>query len=109
VVDAHRLAEERSIALHAAVAERLRADPRLLDRARARVQGWLAHGPVHPRYARAWAELLARPLEEVCAAIVDPGERARALRQSTPFAGVIDARTRWRIWRQVRARLERAA
>jgi hypothetical protein len=28
----------------------------------------------------------------------------RALRQCTPFAGVVDPRTRWRIWRETRAR-----
>jgi hypothetical protein len=35
---------------------------------------------------------------------VDPAEGARALRQCSPFAGVIDPRTRWRIWREVRER-----
>jgi hypothetical protein len=37
---------------------------------------------------------------------VDESEEARALRQVTPFAGAIDPRTRWRIWREVRAALE---
>jgi hypothetical protein len=27
------------------------------------------------------------------------------MRQSTPFAGVIDPRQRWRIWREVRERM----
>jgi hypothetical protein len=98
-VDPHRLAEERSIALHAAVAERLRADPTIRERARARVEGWLRLGAVHPIYARAWTELLSRPVAEICTALTDPGERARALRQCSPFAFVLDARTRWRIWR----------
>jgi hypothetical protein len=102
-VEPHRLAEARSIALHEEVARRLRADSALLEAARARVDGWLASGAVHPRYALAWRDLLSSSLDEVCAAIVDPGERARALRQSTPFAGVVDPRTRWRIWRAVRA------
>jgi hypothetical protein len=31
------------------------------------------------------------------AALVDPGERARALRQCSPFAGALDAGERWRI------------
>jgi hypothetical protein len=34
--------------------------------------------------------------------LVDPGESARALRQCSPFAGVVDSRTRWSIWRAVR-------
>lgn len=103
-MDPHRLAEERSIALHLAVAERLRRDPRLIERARSRVDRWLATQEVHPTYARAWAELLERPLEELCSAIVDRGEKARALRQCSPFAGVLDAPTRWKIWREVTQR-----
>jgi hypothetical protein len=57
-------------------------------------------------YAEEWARVLAGSLDEACALLVDDSERARALRQVTPFAGVVDARTRWRIWREVRERLE---
>lgn len=102
----HRLAEERSIAYHAAVAERLRLDPELLERTRARVAGWIAEGGRSVEYARRWREFLDGPEEELLALLVDPGEEARALRQSTPFAGAVRPRERWRIWREVRARFE---
>jgi hypothetical protein len=101
----HRLAEERSLAYHRAVAERLRREPGLLGVARARVAAWLAEGR-SPYYARRWSEALAGPLEAVIALMVDEGEAARAMRQATPFAGMLDPRERWRIWRDVRARLE---
>jgi hypothetical protein len=39
-------------------------------------------------------------------ALLDEGEHARALRQSSPFAGAIDRRTRWRMHAEVRERLE---
>jgi len=107
-MDRHRLAEERSISLHREVAVRLRADPRHLAAARVRVAGWLATGDVSDHYARAWEQALELPLEELCALLVDPGERARALRQATPFAGVVDPRTRWRIWQEEAERAERA-
>jgi|GEM_PF-3948908 len=55
-----------------------------------------------PHYARAWNEVLARPLVEIAAFLVDPREHARELRQSTPFAGVLPPRERWRLWREVR-------
>ncbi len=100
----HQRAEERSIALHAAVAERIAADPALLENARARVDRWLREGSVHPRWASAWAALLQRPLPEILAALVDPSQHMRDLRQSSPFAGVLDPRTRWRIWREAGAR-----
>ena len=98
----HELAEARSLALHRAVAERLRAHPELLEAARARVDGWRRDGTVAPYYASAWAELLAGEPEDMLATLVSTGERATALRQVSPFAGVVDPRTRWRIWRQER-------
>jgi hypothetical protein len=103
----HALAEERSLQLHRVVAERLRGDPRLLDRARKRVRGWLRDGPVGREWAEAWLEILERPLDDITALLIDTGQRARDLRQSSPFAGVIDPRTRWTLLRSVRRRNER--
>jgi len=97
----HRVAEARSLALHEEVARRLAASPDVLTNARARVGSWLAEGGVARPYAEAWRDLLAGTTEEVAVAIVDPSERARDLRQCSPFAGVIDPRTRWRILREL--------
>jgi hypothetical protein len=107
-VNAHRLAEERSLALHRAIADRLEGEPSILERARARVRRWLDTGAVAPHWARKWEVVLSRSTEEIRAFLVDEREEARALRQVTPFAGAIDPRTRWRIWREVRASLENA-
>jgi hypothetical protein len=101
----HALAEERSIELHRVVADRLRHDERLLERALERVRGWLQDRAVAEPYARAWLEVLGRPADEVAALLVDTSERARALRQTSPFAGVLDARTRWEVWRRVAERV----
>ena len=105
---AHRLAEERSLALHRAIADRIMTEPTALERARARVQRWLDTGEVASYWAREWKTVLSRSVGEIRAFLVDESEHARALRQVTPFAGVIDPRTRWRIWREVRERLEKA-
>lgn len=102
-IDPHRLAELRSLAAHRVIAERLRARPELLERARERVEEWLREA--RP-YARAWRELLDREVEEIAAAITADSERARALRQSTPFAGALDPRERWQLWARVRRELE---
>jgi hypothetical protein len=96
----HRRAEARSLALHREVAERIRERPELLEPIRARVNGWLRDGTVAKPYAEAWWELLSRELEALLVAIVDPSERGRDLRQCTPFAGILDPRTRWRILRE---------
>jgi hypothetical protein len=108
-MDLHRLAEERSLAYHRVVAERLRTDPRVLARARERVRLWIAEGRVPggvPGYAREWERLLAAPVDTVCDALVADTEEGRARRQATPFAGVVGPRERWAIWKAVRQREE---
>jgi hypothetical protein len=108
-MNAHRLAEERSLELHRKIAEMLRRDPEKLAKARSRVHGWLQDRSVHPHYAEAWARLIDGPFEELLRALVDESENARAMRQATPFAGYVDPRTRWQIWREVRDRMSRPA
>jgi len=98
----HQLAEERSLALHREVARRLRDRPELLDTARGRVREWLDNGRVSRFWAEAWDEALNGTLDEVIVRITDPSQRARDLRQSSPFAGAIDPRVRWEILRRLR-------
>lgn len=93
--------------MHSLIAERLRDQPSLLAEPRARVASWLSDLSVHPTYARAWAELLAGPMEHLLGALVDRGEKATALRHCSPFAGLVDQHTRWRVYREVRDRLEK--
>lgn len=97
----HRTAELRSLAFHRLVAERL--DTNLLDRARARVAGWLTgDGPVDHRWAEKWQELLDLPITEIKRRLSEDSEQMRDLRQSTPFAGVLSETERRRILREVR-------
>jgi hypothetical protein len=107
-VDPHQIAEARSLAYHRAIADRLAGDPAILERARVRVRGWLQARP-GTHFATGWADVLARPLPEIIAFLTDTGERARELRQSTPFAGVLDARERWRLWREAGERARASA
>jgi len=100
----HQLAEERSLALHSEVARRLRERPELLDAARERVRGWLETGCVSRHWAEAWDEVLTGALDDVIALITDSSQRARDLRQSSPFAGVLEPRVRWEILRRYRER-----
>ena len=101
MIDAHRLAELRSLALHGVIAERLRAQPALLERARARAQTWLRENR-SPASARAWLDLLDGPRDELLSSLVRDDERMRTLRSCTPFAGVVPPRERWKIWARVR-------
>ncbi len=107
-MDPHRLAEERSVAYHGAIAERLRHQLEVLENARRRVQTWLASDGA-PFYARKWAEVLAGDPSSIAAFLVDRSELADELRQSSPFAGALQPQERWKIWRETRERLLGAA
>ena len=48
----------------------------------------------------------ARHYIEIAALLIDPSERARALRQATPFAGTLEPRERWKLWSDVRREWE---
>ncbi len=108
-MDPHHLAEARSLAYHRVVAARLRDDPRLLDLARENVARWLPAAGRGEPVLRRWQAILARPLDEIGALLVDPGPDACELRHASPFAGALDPRERWRIWREVRATHEQVA
>ncbi len=88
--------------MHGAVAARLAADETLVGLARERVREWRTKGTVHAAYVDAWEELLGGPLDALLAALTAPSERMHDLRQVSPFAGLLDARERWRILRGLR-------
>lgn len=100
MMDPHRLAEERSLAYHRVIAERLEAAPEMLAAARARVAGWIAAVEAAPWYALQWREVLDGDLASIRRFLTERSERAVELRQSSPFAGALDARERWRLWRE---------
>jgi len=103
-MDPHALAEARSLALHRAVWVRIEAQPELICGVRARLRAWRADESKPQPYVEAWLRLLDGPRDALHAALVGTDEAARALRQATPFAGIVDAKERWRIWAQVRER-----
>jgi hypothetical protein len=102
----HDLADLRSLEFHRRIAGRLRQDPKVVHRAQATVARRAADCTVARPWITAWGELLTGDREQLLAVLVDPGERATALRQVTPFAGVVPPRERRQIWRQARERWE---
>jgi hypothetical protein len=73
-MDPHRLAEERSVAYHRVIAERLQRQP----------------------------EILAGDISSIVSFLTERSELADELRQSSPFAGALEPRERWKIWRETR-------
>lgn len=103
-MDPHRLARERSIAYHTAIAERLQRQPEILAKARQRVQGWLSSAPQPPFYAKKWNEILAGDPSSIAAFLTERSELADELRSSSPFAGALNPKERWRIFHETRER-----
>lgn len=100
---------ERSLALHTAVAERLREDPEILTRARTKLDEWLSRGGRSTPLWTRWREILNRPVDEVASFLTERSEDAAWLRKASPFAGALPPEERLRVLREVRARFEPAA
>jgi len=99
-VSGHRRIDERSVALHRAIAQKLRERPELLAIARDNLTRWQLLGGRSAPYLDEWQGILDRPLEDVLTLIEEPGERMTALRQSSPFAGILEPAERWAIYAQ---------
>lgn len=104
-----RLSYERSLALHAAVAEKLVADPTIVDRARAILEDWLSQGGGTTPLWLKWQRVLDCPVEQIAALLTERSEEAAWLRKASPFAGVLAPAERLAILREVKQRIESAA
>ena len=95
----HDWLDQRSLALHEAVAAKIEARPELVDMARANLARWLSTHPVAALLE--WQRLLDEsPLPQLLALLRSPGERPARLRQSSPFAGLLTSEERLSILRR---------
>lgn len=93
--DGHGRADRRALAYHRAVAKLL--DRRMIDEALHRVWKWRDEGKLDRRYADQWERILQLPVADVRRTLVTDDARGRALRQSSPFAGMLSEPERRRI------------
>jgi hypothetical protein len=99
----HRLLEARSLAMHALIAAKIANDPALLAKPRRNLERWSVRwGGDLPGWAVEWQRILDRPWSEIAALISEPSENAARLRQSSPFAGVLTAEERKRVYEAFR-------
>ena len=96
----HRRLDERSLALHAAVAEKIQFNPALVEKARANLSRWRTS--LNGSWLDEWQAILDGPIEGVIACLRDRSERAVRLRQSSPFAGLLSAQERRAIYESFR-------
>lgn len=100
----HQLIDARSLALHRLVADKLAADPSLLDVARDNLQRWREQDGGLPSALGEWEALLGGKLDDITAVLTERSERASRLRQSSPFAGVLTDAERRTIYESHTAR-----
>jgi len=104
VFSSHRLHEARSLAMHAAIARKIDREPGLLEVARGNLRRWRqleAHRPT-PEWLKEWSAVLKKSWPEIASLMVELSERAARLRQSSPFAGLLSAVERERIYEAFR-------
>jgi predicted NACHT family NTPase len=87
-VRSHQWIDQRSLALHQAVAAKLEAQPQLLEVARDNVRRWRRTNSA-AALREWWLLLEATPLPALVALLRSPDEDAARLRQSSPFAGLL--------------------
>ena len=107
-MDPHRIGEERSLAYHRAIAARLDSEPELIARAIERLERWQRTSPGTRTYLARWLALLRGPRTALLEAMLADDDNARVMRSIGPFAGEMAPRERWKLWREVRERLEAA-
>ncbi len=94
----HQNIDLRSLAMDQMTAEKLLANPALVDRGLANLDRWLktCSPGVRPVLIE-WQALLQRPLPEVISVLRSTDQRATRLRQSSPFAGLLSVSERTEI------------
>jgi hypothetical protein len=93
----------RSRRLHQHVAERLAREPALRALARERLEKLRQVSQHGRRYHDRWAELLDAPLPALLRTLTETSAQSDDLRKESPFTTLIDAPTRERIFRSIRA------
>ena len=101
----HAVLEARSLAMHCLIARKISRNPRLLDVARSNLAAWKrAREPgQRPRCLAEWERVLRHPWPRIAAFMVSTSDAAARLRQSSPFAGVLDTEERRRVYDAFRA------
>ncbi len=75
--------------MHRLVAEKLRADHALLDKARENLRRWQNTDGSPSLTLAEWENILSGPVSQVALFLEERSERADGLRQSSPSAGIL--------------------
>lgn len=89
--------EQRIYWMHQTIADRIKADPGLLEVARANIRRWRERSGDKP-WMREWERILERGAAGVVALLQEHSDTANRLRSSTPFVGILNERERQKFY-----------
>lgn len=93
----HRKIDRRSLAMHRAIAEKLRNDPGIIEKAKENIRRWRRQG-IDVQAFREWESVLAGGIGETLRVLCAESEESDRLRHSTPFTGVLSPEERRRFF-----------
>lgn len=97
----HQEIDQRSLAMHRLVADKIRRDPALFEKAKGTLARWRTIVcPASQPYLEEWERLMEQGMDACLTVAVEDSERATALRQSSPFAGILTNQERFAILRE---------
>jgi hypothetical protein len=101
----HSIREARSLAMHCLIARKVSRSPELIEVARRNLAAWrqARSAAERPRWMDEWDSILRRPWPQIAALLTSTSQKAARLRQSSPFAGVLDPAERRRVYDAFRA------
>ena len=86
----HQWIDRRSLALATAIARKIERDPVLFRVGEQNLRRWRKHIVPWPPALQEWEAILKEGSEHALQQLVEDSVRGRRLRQSNPFAGVLD-------------------
>jgi hypothetical protein len=88
--------EQRSLAMHRLIADKIRRDPALFEHVFSNLNRWktLVSANTQP-YLKKWERLANLGIEPCLAVATEDSERAATLRQSSPFSGILSHKERF--------------
>lgn len=92
----HQEIDQRSLELHRLITEKIRQDPDLFANVKKTLTRWrtVACSNSQP-YLEEWQRLVDLGTEECLAVATEDSERANAMRQASPFCGILTNEERW--------------
>ncbi len=94
-----RREELLSLRLHEAVAHKIERSPELIEQVRVRLERLSALGQLHPHYQAAWRRWLTLELNAQLEALKSVEQEWIAMRQASPFAGLLTPDERMEVLR----------